>query len=43
MRASLRALLAALFSLGLLLAAGTAPAQADIVDKDTAPRPRFIT
>lgn len=43
MRASLRALFAALFSMGLLLAAGTGPARADVVDKDTAPRPRFIT
>ncbi|WP_225799079.1 endonuclease/exonuclease/phosphatase family protein [Streptomyces sp. NK15101] len=42
MRASLRALLAALFSVGLMAAAGV-PAQADVVDKETAPRPRFIT
>ncbi|MFD3536796.1 endonuclease/exonuclease/phosphatase family protein [Streptomyces sp. NPDC058664] len=43
MRASLRALLAAFFSLGLLLAGGAGPVQADVVDKDTAPKPRFIS
>ncbi|MEU3688443.1 endonuclease/exonuclease/phosphatase family protein [Streptomyces narbonensis] len=43
MRAIFRALLAAVFSVGLVLAGATAPAQADIVDKDTAPELRFIS
>ncbi|KOX20166.1 endonuclease/exonuclease/phosphatase family protein [Streptomyces sp. NRRL F-6492] len=43
MRAIFRALLAAVFSVGLLFTAGTAPATADIVDRDTAPSLRFIS
>ncbi|MFE7585177.1 endonuclease/exonuclease/phosphatase family protein [Streptomyces gardneri] len=43
MRASFRALLAALFSIGLLLTAGTGPAQADEVTPETAKPVRFIS
>ncbi|MFI6418258.1 endonuclease/exonuclease/phosphatase family protein [Streptomyces sp. NPDC050842] len=43
MRASFRALLAALFSIGLLLTAGTGPAQADEVTPETAKPLRFIS
>ncbi|MCX4979643.1 endonuclease/exonuclease/phosphatase family protein [Streptomyces sp. NBC_00572] len=43
MRATLRALLAAVFSVGFLIAAVSVPAQADVVDEETAPKPRFIT
>ncbi|OKJ47017.1 hypothetical protein AMK27_39245 [Streptomyces sp. CB02009] len=43
MRAILRALLAAVFSVGLLFTAGTAPATADVVDRDTAPTLRFLS
>ncbi|MFB7354220.1 endonuclease/exonuclease/phosphatase family protein [Streptomyces gardneri] len=43
MRASFRALLAALFSIGLLLTAGTGSAQADEVTPETAKPLRFIS
>ncbi|MFD0150871.1 endonuclease/exonuclease/phosphatase family protein [Streptomyces sp. NPDC055721] len=43
MRASFRALLAALFSIGLLLTAGTGPATADEVTPETAKPLRFIS
>ncbi|MFI9744216.1 endonuclease/exonuclease/phosphatase family protein [Streptomyces sp. NPDC052494] len=43
MRASFRALLAALFSIGLLLTAGTGPAQADDVTPENAKPVRFIS
>ncbi|MFB7589236.1 endonuclease/exonuclease/phosphatase family protein [Streptomyces sp. NPDC056169] len=43
MRASFRALLAALFSIGLLLTAGTGPAQADEVTPQTAKPVRFLS
>ncbi|MES9808275.1 endonuclease/exonuclease/phosphatase family protein [Streptomyces sp. CS081A] len=43
MRATFRALLATVFSVGLLFTAGTAPATADVVDRDTAPSLRFIS
>ncbi|WP_338496755.1 endonuclease/exonuclease/phosphatase family protein [Streptomyces sp. SJL17-4] len=43
MRASFRALLAALFSIGLLLTAGTGPAQADEVTPENAKPLRFIS
>ncbi|MGW6390096.1 endonuclease/exonuclease/phosphatase family protein [Streptomyces sp. NPDC055103] len=43
MRASFRALLAALFSIGLLLGAGAGPVQADVVTPETAKPLRFIS
>ncbi|MFI0984967.1 endonuclease/exonuclease/phosphatase family protein [Streptomyces exfoliatus] len=43
MRASFRALFAALFSIGLLLGAGTGSAQADEVTPQTAPELRFVS
>ncbi|MFE3558537.1 endonuclease/exonuclease/phosphatase family protein [Streptomyces sp. NPDC059193] len=43
MRAMLRVLFAALFSIGLIFTSGANPAQADIPDAENWPKPRFIT
>ncbi|MFF5425683.1 MULTISPECIES: endonuclease/exonuclease/phosphatase family protein [unclassified Streptomyces] len=43
MRATLRVLFAALFSIGMIVTSGANPSQADIPDANNWPKPRFIT